>query len=181
MRKTIQSVVAIWIACFVFCVVSMPFMAPPVKADTGTVYVKWYVPYVTTIAVAYPTGIYEVRFNLSSSSCTNLSAAHQNATLAAFQVTNNGNTAINISCRFNSSFPTGVTGVFVNLSDGTGYTYTYTTGAAATNQTLKTNLASGGSQGFWMKTTGSGLTANPWSVGWNRSFFVYSVAYATGA
>lgn len=183
-----HAVVAVWIACLMLCTVAGVFINQTVKADTGNVYVKWYVPYVTTIAIAYPTGIYEVRFNLSSGSCTNLAASYQNSTVAAFNVTNQGNSLINLTARFTSDMPSGVTHFYINTTNdlntscyGANKTIDWGDANDTVNQTILVGLGSGDAQGFWCWTTGSGIPANPWATGYNRTFKIYSTSYFTGS
>ena len=164
------------------------------KAATADVTVSWVIPTDLTIAISYPTGEVDVRFDPTSGTFAQFAAKAQgaNGAPASFRVTNNGNVAVKLDAAFTATLASGVAEYRIantasGGAPGTGQKVwcgaTTDTGQspagicsgvdnATTSQTLILSLAIAGTHDRWSWSWGTGVAAGTVS----RTFRVTSTA-----
>jgi len=90
--------------CF-FAAIVLILYASVALADTNNVVIQWTIPSDTSFSISYPTGLTEVKFSPTSDTFTNEPAQSQTDTVASFELTNNGNLALNFTAVFETDMP----------------------------------------------------------------------------
>ena len=150
MKKTMSLLIALYLI-FAFSYVGTLSV---VSAGTN-VTTTWIVPGDTTISITYPCGESDIIFNCDGKTFTNIKATGQTGSNAAINITNDGNTALEINASWSAAWPSGV--AYVNISagdDSNSTTFSYTSGNCQTNQTLKDSLPISKGQEYWFWSDG---------------------------
>lgn len=158
-------------------VIMIAGIATPVMADTANVSVKWYIPSDLSMSVQYPTGNSAVDFKPASGTFDDEGADSQADGTYAFNVTNTGNVAINISGTFTTDLPANVE--FFNLTLEWASLPTpdwfWVPANDTSSQWLVDNLAISGVEGFYANTTGTDVANDTYPH--TKTFQLTSVAY----
>ena len=151
MINTKKILVVLW------SIVMISLIATPALADTANVSVKWYIPSDLGMSVQYPTGNTAVEFRPASGTFDDEGADSQADGTYAFNVTNTGNVNIDIAGNFTQDLPTNVE--FFNLSLTWAQLPTpdwfWVPANDTSQQTIVTNLAVSGVEGFYANSTGT--------------------------
>jgi len=145
------------IAISLVVVLALISVFPTASAEDQDVTTTWIVPADTSLSISYPTGEGEIKFDATGigQNFTDLKASSQDSGTAALNVTNNGNTALQIDFNWTAAWPTGVNYVNISVGDDTNSTsFSFGSGNATVQQTVVANLAKDTSEEFWFWTTG---------------------------
>ena len=165
-----------YLALVVFIVsITSPVLIETARADTANVSVKWYIPTDTGITISYPTGKSAIEFRPASKTFSGQGADSQADGTYAFDVTNDGNVDIDVSAKFTTDFPSGVTLFNVSTTWGTEDMWWWTSSNETTNsQTLVSSLSPSSSQGFYAYSSGTDVINASWPM--ERTFQLTSSA-----
>jgi hypothetical protein len=143
-----------------------------VLADSVDVETEWIVPADTGISASFPAHAGQVEFNCGGQNFTDQGATGQASGTSALQITNNGNTAVQIEGRWTTDWPTGVEYVNMSIDDWSNSTSkSYSDADETTNQTWVASLGIGASEDFWFWSTGHEVAE---TSGVTRTLRVYS-------
>ena len=166
MKKSIMSFLII-----VSLVLSMLAIFPSVSAGTN-VTTTWIVPGDTTISVTFPTGEGKIEFDCDSKDPDKQGASSQTAVVAALNISNDGNTALEINASWSAAWPSGVTHVNISAGDNTNSTsFTFTSANCQTNQTLNDSLDVDEYENYWFWTSGTDIAE---TAGVDRTLVIYA-------
>ena len=139
----------------------------PVAAESVGVTVRFGVAAEKGITVSLPanaTNSY-IFFDILTQNFTEIGADGQTDSIAAANVSNDGNTAISIDGNFSSNLPTGVTYVNVSVGDNTNTSkFSYTQATDLDAQEIEDSIAIGGYQLFWFWASGNEVAAGTHDV-----------------
>jgi len=144
---------------FGLCMV-MIFGAGAVTGDSTDVVVTWIVPGDTSFSLTFAGIETEIVFDCGDRNFTGVGARSQTTETPILNITNNGNTAIDIHMVFNASFATGVQYVNCSVNTPDNTTLFWWEGpagsdnASSSNQTVSPSIAIGDGEDFWFYSTG---------------------------
>jgi len=139
------------------------FLGAGVLSDSEAVTVSWVVPADTTFSLAWAGSETEINFDddIDGMNFTNAAPDSQTGATPIINLTNNGNTEVDVKMLFNASlYDDGINYVNVSVGDNTNSSKFWWEGqngadnASTNNQTVKADLAIGATVGFWVWTCG---------------------------
>jgi hypothetical protein len=141
-------------------VFSLLTFATIATAANYNVTVQWTIPSDYGITITYPLGNTQIDFAPTGKTFTNTSAVDQTATIACVNVTNAGNTALDIKFNLTGTAPTGMVN-FSTSKTGTGNPKQYWWAAAnwTTQQLVVNELAVAATEHFWCRSAGTDVAA----------------------
>lgn len=126
-------------------------------ADSSTVTVTWIIPADESIQIQYPTGQSDIRFNPGSKNFSDEVAQGQDSGTPGMNITNNGNTALQINFTFNGTwYDAGLEYFNCSVDDQSNTTKVYWTNDNETaNHTVVAELAVDAMEEFWFWSCGT--------------------------
>lgn len=152
------------IGAILVTIAMIAIMATPVLADTSDISIKWYIPSDTSISVQYPTGLSDVQFKPASPTFAGQDAESQADGTYAFNVTNTGNVAIDISGAFTGSIPANMDYFNLSTTFADETEFWWTTANDTSGQTIVSNLAISGTQGFYSWSSGTDVANSSYPI-----------------
>ena len=148
------------IGAYLIGMLMLVFFVSLAGADSSNVTVTWIIPADESIQIQYPTGESDIRFNPGSKTFNDQVAVGQDDSTPGLNITNNGNTALQINFIFETAlYDPGIT--FINCSIGDQTNSTNVTwnnsNASTTNHTVDASLAVDGTEEFWFWSCGTDM------------------------
>ena len=148
------------IGAYLIGMLMLVFFVSLAGADSSNVTVTWIIPADESIQIQYPTANGKIEFNPGSKTFNDKAADDQVEGTPAMNITNNGNTALQINFMFEDAlYDSGIDFINCSIGDQTNTTNVSwnNTNASTTNHTVVATLAVDDTEEFWFFSTGTDM------------------------